>query len=194
MEQARLSENYQLTGSKLEIVTYPDAVLKKKATEVVEFGEHLKELVFNMAYTMYHAPGIGLAAPQINQSSRVFVMDTHYKREETFERSEEYELSGLSPLVFINPVITSFEGETVYEEGCLSLPGVFAEVTRKDTIHVDYFSLDGNKQSATLEGLDSICFQHELDHLEGIVFIDHLSPFKKNFYSKKLTKLKRKNV
>ena len=116
----KILENYKLNCKELEIYTYPDPVLTKVAEEVTEFGDQLKELCINMLYTMYHAPGIGLAAPQIGLSKRIFVIDVDYQRDETEEGSEEYTLSEFNPKIFINPVIKEKLGETVYQEGCLS--------------------------------------------------------------------------
>ncbi len=114
-------ENYQLEGDELTVITYPDPVLTTKAVEVETFDEDLKLLCKNMLFTMYHAPGIGLAAPQIGISKRIFVIDVDYKRTEVSEDSDEYTMSNFNPLVFINPVIKTTIGETIYQEGCLSL-------------------------------------------------------------------------
>lgn len=187
----KLLENYELKGDLLEIHTYPDPVLTKVAEEVTEFNEELKTLCMNMLYTMYHAPGIGLAAPQIGISKRIFVIDTDYKREETEEDSGEYTLSEFKPRIFINPTFTETDGETTYQEGCLSLPGVYEDVKRFDKITVEYQDTDGNKQKIDADELLSICIQHENDHLNGIVFIDKLSTLKKNFIRKKLIKAKK---
>ena len=121
----KILENYVCEGDLLNIHTYPDPVLTKKAEEVVEFNEELKTLCKNMLYTMYNAPGIGLAAPQIGLSKRVFVIDVDYNREETSEDSGEYTLSDFNPMIFINPIIKEKVGQTTYQEGCLSLPGVY---------------------------------------------------------------------
>lgn len=186
-----ITENYKLEGEKLKIHTYPDPVLTTKATDVEEFNEELKTLCKNMLYTMYHAPGIGLAAPQVGLSKRIFVVDVDFDREETSEDSGEYELSNFHPKVFINPVIKEKDGEIVYQEGCLSLPGVFEDVKRFEKIVVEYQDTDGNKHEMTATELLSICIQHENDHLDGIVFLDRLSVLKKNFFKKKLTKAKK---
>ncbi len=189
MEQ--ILENYQLKGELLSIHTYPDPVLTKVAEEVTEFNQELKDLCLDMLYTMYNAPGIGLAAPQIGISKRIFVIDVDYNREETSEGSGEYNLSNFNPKIFINPKIESKEGETTYQEGCLSLPGVYEDVKRFDHIVVSYQDTDGNNQSIDAKELLGICIQHENDHLDGIVFIDRLSPLKKNFFKKKLIKAKK---
>lgn len=189
----KITENYALEGKLLDIHTYPDPVLTKVAEEVApeEFNQDLKELCKNMLYTMYHAPGIGLAAPQIGISKRIFVIDVDYDREETSEGSGEFNLSNFNPKVFINPVIKEKEGETTYQEGCLSLPGVYEDVKRFESIVVEYQNTDGEKKEISADELFSICIQHENDHLDGIVFIDRLSGLKKNFFKKKLLKQKR---
>jgi peptide deformylase len=185
-------ENYQLEGTSLPIVTYPEPVLSKVALPVSKFDKDLELLVKNMLYTMYHAPGVGLAAPQIGESIRLFVLDVSYDREEITNAAgkEEYRLSGFSPMVFINPVITGTSGSTTYEEGCLSVPGIYEEVKRHKTIHVKYQDLVGNFHELEADDMLSICIQHENDHLDGVVFIERLSNLKKNFYKKKIAKEK----
>lgn len=185
-------DNYELKGDQLPIVKYPEPVLSKVAAPVTDFSPKLKQLVKDMLFTMYHAPGIGLAAPQVGESLRLFVLDVDYDREEITSASgeEEYRLSGFNPKVFINPVITGTSGTTTYEEGCLSVPGVYEEVKRYKEIHVKYQDLDGNFHEMTADDLLAICIQHENDHLDGIVFIERLSNLKKNFYKKKLIKEK----
>lgn len=187
----KLLENYELSGTLLNIHTYPDPVLTKIAQKVEKFDEELKTLCLNMLYTMYHAPGIGLAAPQVGISQRIFVIDVEYDREETSEDSGEYTLSNFKPLIFINPIIKDSSGEKTYQEGCLSLPGVYEDVKRFDEITVEYQDTDGNTHEISATELLCICIQHENDHLEGIVFLDRLSPLKKNFFKKKLIKAKK---
>ncbi len=184
-------ENYKLEGELLNIHTYPDPVLTKVADEVTEFDESLKSLCKNMLYTMYNAPGIGLAAPQIGLSKRIFVVDIDYSREETAEDSGEYTLGDFNPRVFINPIIKEKDGEIKYQEGCLSLPGVYEDVKRFEKIVVEYQDTNGNKHEIEAEELLSICIQHENDHLDGIVFLERLSPLKKSFFKKKLMKAKK---
>lgn len=187
----KLLENYTLDGELLNIHTYPDPVLTTVAEEVTEFDSNLKSLCKNMLYTMYHAPGIGLAAPQIGLSKRIFVIDIDYQREETSEDSGEYTLSDFNPKIFINPKISSKEGEITYQEGCLSLPGIFEDVKRFEKIEVEYQNTDGEIQKISADELLSICIQHENDHLDGIVFIERLSNLKKSFFKKKLIKAKK---
>jgi peptide deformylase len=185
-------EKYKLSGEELQIVTYPDPILSQKASVVTEFGTKLEKLVENMLFTMYHAPGIGLAAPQVGESIRLFVLDVDYDREEiTNSRGEEeWRLSAFNPKVLINPVITGTSGTTTYEEGCLSVPGVYEEVKRHLTVHVKYQNLKGEYQELEADDMLSICIQHENDHLDGVVFIERLSNLKKNFYKKKMIKEK----
>jgi peptide deformylase len=193
MSNDKLCQNYRLDGKILDIHTYPDPILTKVASPVTKFDQELEELCKNMLFTMYHAPGIGLAAPQIGKSLRLFVLDVDYKRE-TIERadgSEDFELSEFKPMIFINPIIKSKDGETLYQEGCLSVPGVYEEVKRFEKIVVEYQNLKGEPQTLEADGLLAICLQHENDHLDGIVFIERLSAFKKNFFKKKLTKNKK---
>jgi peptide deformylase len=185
-------ENYKLEGEKLPIVTYPDPVLSAKALPVTDFGPDLNKLIKNMLFTMYHAPGIGLAAPQVGISQRIFVLDVDYDREviTNAEGRDEVRMSNFNPMVFINPIITGTSGTTTYEEGCLSVPGVYVDVKRYQTIHVKYQNLKGETLEIEADDLLSICLQHENDHLDGIVFIERLSNLKKNFYKKKMKKEK----
>lgn len=184
--------NYELSGDELNILTYPDPVLSKVAIPVTDFNQDLKHLVENMLYTMYHAPGIGLAAPQVGESIRLFVLDVDFDREEVTTSSGkiEHRLSGFNPKVFINPVITGTSGTILYEEGCLSVPGVYEEVKRHKSIHVKYQDLEGNFHELEADDMMAICIQHENDHLDGIVFIERLSNLKKTFYKKKMLKEK----
>lgn len=190
----QVTKNYQLSGNFIEVVRYPDPILKKVAKEIIEFDDNLQKLATDMLYTMYKSPGIGLAAPQIAESLRMFVIDVNYKRESITHPDGTHgtQLLGFDPYVFINPVIVETEGEKMNEEGCLSLPGVFEEIKRYEKIKVEFQNTQGEKQSVEADGLFSICIQHELDHLNGKVFIDHLSPFKKAFYKKRLLKEKKK--
>lgn len=185
-------ENYKLEGSDLPILTYPDPILSKVADPVTQFGPELEKLVNDMLFTMYHAPGIGLAAPQVGEGLRLFVLDVDYDREVVTNSSgkEEIRLSGFQPMVLINPVITGTSGTTTYEEGCLSVPGVYEEVKRFESIHVKYQDLKGEFHELEAHDMLAICIQHENDHLDGIVFIERLSNLKKNFYKKKMLKEK----
>jgi peptide deformylase len=185
-------ENYNLEGEKLSIVTYPDPVLSTVATPVTEFTPDLEQLVKDMLFTMYHAPGIGLAAPQVGVGKRLFVLDVDYDREVITNSAgdDEVRMSNFRPLVLINPIITGTSGTTTYEEGCLSVPGVYEEVKRHKAIHVKYQNLKGETLELEADDMLAICIQHENDHLDGIVFIERLSNLKKNFYKKKMLKEK----
>lgn len=187
-------ENYSLEGNKLELEIFPSAVLKKKAKVVEHFDDDLRQLCKDMLYTMYKSPGIGLAAPQIGKSIRLFAMDTDYSRENISadEDDPKFVLDNFNPMIIINPVITFSEGEEIYEEGCLSLPGIYEDVKRSTDIKIEYQDMFGEKQTLESNELQAICIQHEIDHLDGIVFIQRLSLLKKNILTKKLTKQKQR--
>lgn len=186
--------NYKLEGEKLSIFTYPAPVLKKVAKPVTEFNDELHTLVKNMLYTMYHAPGIGLAAPQVGVSIKMFVLDIWFNREKITlaDGSEEFRLSEFSPMVFINPVLKNQSGEIIHEEGCLSVPGIYEDVKRAELVTVEYQDLSGNTHELDADELLSVCLQHENDHLEGIVFIERLSFLKKQLLEKKFLKQQQK--
>ena len=160
--------------STLPILEYPDPRLRTRAVPVTVFDVRLKKLVDDMFQTMYEAPGIGLAASQVDVHQRLIVMDVSKDRTE--------------PLVFINPEIITREGVWMNEEGCLSVPGIFEEVQRAETITVCARKVDGTAFEMRLEGLVSICLQHEMDHLEGKLFVDYLSDLKRERIRKKLEK------
>ena len=163
--------------AQLPILEFPDPRLRTKAAPVDP--AHLAQPAFqqrldDMFDTMYEAPGIGLAASQVDVHQRFMVIDV------TEDKSR--------PLVFVNPRIVARQGEQVYQEGCLSVPGIYADVTRSDVITVE--ALDRNAQPFTLEvdGVLAVCIQHEMDHLEGKLFVDYLSPLKREMVRKKLAK------
>ncbi len=187
-------ENYQLEGDMLPIYTYPEPVLAQVAKPVTVFDDKLEKLVRDMLFTMYHAPGIGLAAPQVGLSQRLFVVDVDYDREEITkpDGSEGMEYTNLRPQVFINPKFSNKKGETLNQEGCLSVPDVYEDVERFETITVEYQDLKGKTHKMDADELLAICLQHENDHLDGIVFIDRLSPLKKKFFKSKLLKEKKR--
>jgi peptide deformylase len=186
-------QNYKLTGEKLKIFTYPAPVLKKVAEPVTKFDDELRQLIKDMFFTMYHAPGIGLAAPQVGKSIRLFVMDIDFDREEVTNSNGEVEnrYSNFNPMVFINPVFKKKTGEQIYEEGCLSVPGVYEEVKRAEEVIVEFQDMWGNSHSLEAHGLLAVCLQHENDHLDGIVFLDRLSMIKRNLLTKKFLKSKK---
>ena len=159
------------------ILTEPNTLLRQVSQPVEQVGEPEKELMNDMLETMYAANGIGLAAIQIGVPKRIIVMD--------LSKEENKKL----PMYFVNPVITKKNNEkTTYEEGCLSVPNQFAEIDRSSKCEVEYLDYNGNKQNLQAEGLLATCIQHEIDHLEGILFIDYLSKLKKAFIIKKLSK------
>jgi peptide deformylase len=173
----------------LKILHFPNPELKKKSVPVEQFDQELEHFVQDMILTMYHAPGIGLAAAQVGVHKRLFVIDLEYEREKVIhEGVEQYKLTDLNPLVFINPIIKNGKGEYLGEEGCLSLPGIFDKVKRKKTITVEYQDIKGDSHSLEASDLFAACIQHENDHLDGKVFIENLSSLKLNFYRKKIIK------
>ena len=160
----------------IPIITIPDPVLRKVATPVTEITDGVRQLLTDMAETMYDAPGIGLAAPQINISQRLIVMDCG--------KDETPDL-----LKMINPEIISRSEElAVLEEGCLSIPDQTADVERPAVVEVKYTDIAGRKQRLTCEGLLAACVQHEIDHLNGVLFIDHLSRLKRDIIVRRFMK------
>lgn len=188
------NQDQNITGKNLKIYTYPSPILLKKAEAVTLFDEQLKRLSQDMLKTMYDAPGIGLACPQIGKSIRMFVMDIDYDRDVIVkaDESEEVKLTNFNPRVIINPLISDKKGELCYEEGCLSVPGVYEEIKRAENIKLTYQDLNGVTQTLEAEGTLAVCIQHETDHLEGIVFIERLSMLKRNIIKKKIIKEKKR--
>ncbi len=158
----------------LPILRFPDARLKKIAAPVEKIDDGIRTLVADMAETMYEAPGIGLAATQVNIHKQVVVIDTSEEKNQL--------------LVLINARITHKDGLQVYEEGCLSVPGIYDKVERAAQVTVEYLDLEGQLQSLSTDGLLAVCIQHELDHLQGKVFVDHLSQLKQLRIKNKLAK------
>ncbi len=187
MSTENFLENYKCEGELLEILTYPHPILLKKAEKITEFNDELRTLCKNMLYTMYKAPGVGLAAPQVGKSIRLFVIDVDYEREKVTraDGSEDYNLSEFNPLIVINPVIKEKDGEQIYEEGCLSVPGIYEEVKRAEHLVLVYQDMWGKEQTLDATELKAVCIQHENDHLDGIVFLERLSLLKKKFAKKK---------
>ncbi|EEX09822.1 peptide deformylase [Ruegeria lacuscaerulensis ITI-1157] len=166
---------------KRNILIHPDPRLKKVCAPVDDLSDELRALADDMLETMYDAPGIGLAAPQIGVLERLIVLDC-VKEEGATPR----------PLVMFNPEIISASDETsVYEEGCLSIPDQFAEVTRPAEVEVAWMDQNGKAQRETFDGLWATCVQHEIDHLNGKLFIDYLKPLKRQMITRKMVKLKR---
>jgi peptide deformylase len=160
----------------LKIYTYPEPVLRKKAKLIEDIDEDLQNLIDNMLHTMYAAPGIGLAANQVGEPRRVIVFDRCPGKE------------GQEPCVLINPEIVLCENEIIYEEACLSVIDFAAEVTRNAQVKVKGVDRHGNPVEIEAEDLLAICLQHEIDHLNGVLFIDHISTLKRAIYKKKLKK------
>ena len=162
------------------IIIEPDPILRKKSTTLETVDDSIRKILDDMLQTMYNAPGIGLAAVQIGILKRLIVIDVSKKEEEK------------KPLFLINPEITYQSEETsIYEEGCLSLPDHFAEIERPAKCKINYIDYHGKKAELEAEGLLSTCVQHEIDHLNGILFIDYLSKLKKDMIIKKLVKQKK---
>ena len=183
-----------------EILEVPDARLKTVSTPVETFDDELKTLVADMFETMYDAPGIGLAAIQVGVPLRVLVIDlqpddpdaepevctAHGGHHHTHQPTKK------EPRVFINPeILNPSEDLSFYQEGCLSVPEIFADVERPTTIRARWQDLDGKVHEEDMDGLMATCLQHEMDHLEGILFIDHLSRLKRSMALKKLEKMRR---
>jgi peptide deformylase len=159
-----------------KICVYPDPVLRRHAQPIDSIDENIRELAEQMIETMYGAPGIGLAANQVGELVRLIVFDLHPGKE------------GRSPCVLINPEIVSMEGEIVYEEACLSVVDFSAEVSRRSHVKVKGYDLNGKPLEIETNGLTAICLQHEIDHLDGILYIDHISSLKRAMYKKRLKK------
>lgn len=161
----------------LPILEFPDPRLRTKARPVARHEPALARLIDEMLETMYAAPGIGLAATQVDAHIRLVVMDVSDEKNE--------------PRVFINPEILEASGVQVYQEGCLSVPGIFADVERAERLRLRARDRDFNEFELEADGLLAVCIQHELDHLEGKVFVDYLSPFKREQVRKRLEKARR---
>jgi len=175
----------------LPIVGYGDPVLRKKGVELTKEYPELKQLIENMFDTMYNAHGVGLAAPQVGLSLRLFVVDTTaFVDNDELSKQEKEAVKGFKK-AFINPEIKKEEGAFwSFNEGCLSIPGIHEDVVRHDTITIEYFDENFAKQTETFDGLKARVIQHEYDHIEGILFTDKISPFKKRLIQKKLKNIK----
>ena len=163
------------------ILIHPNPKLKKVCEPVLEIDDSLIELSDDMLETMYHAPGIGLAAPQIGVLNRIIVMDC-----------EKDDAANRKPIVMINPeIVYSSDEESTYEEGCLSIPEQFAEIKRPTSVQVRWLDTNGTEQEQEFQGLWSTCVQHEIDHLDGKLFIDYLGTIKRQLITRKMQKFKR---
>jgi peptide deformylase len=163
--------------ARLDILEFPDPRLRTKAQPVTVFDDRLRQLAADMLETMYAANGIGLAATQVNVHQRLFVTDISDERDR--------------PQVLVNPRIVDKRGEQVYQEGCLSFPGIYADVQRAGWIRAEAEDLDGHTFTLEAEGLMAVCIQHELDHLDGKVFVDYLSTLKRSMLLKRMEKQRR---
>jgi peptide deformylase len=164
----------------LNILHYPDPRLRTKAKAITEFDSKLKTLISDMFETMYEAPGIGLAATQVNVHKRLLVMDVSEEKNE--------------PKVLINPEILNSEGDEEMDEGCLSVPGYYETVRRAEKISVRAQDANGEFFELTADGLEAVCIQHEIDHLEGKLFVDYISALKRDRIRKKLEKQKKQEA
>jgi peptide deformylase len=164
--------------ARLPIIEFPDPRLRTVARPVADVDTRIRQLIDDMFETMYAAPGIGLAATQVDVHERLLVLDV--------SEDKSY------PMVFINPEILESEGSQVYQEGCLSVPGIYADVKRADKVRVRALDRDGQPFELSADGLLAVCIQHEMDHLAGKVFVDYLSPLKRELVRKKLAKQQRR--
>ena len=165
---------------KLEILTYPNPLLREVSVPVKKFGPELKVLADNMLETMYDANGIGLAAAQVGELIQMLVIDIRSRDPESPDELSLLESKIKQPLVLINPVILNGTGKTTYDEGCLSVPSFFETVERFEKVEVKAFDVTGKEFTFTTDGLLAIVIQHEMDHLAGTLFIDHISFTKSN--------------
>ncbi|MHA7628465.1 peptide deformylase [Corallococcus sp. M7] len=161
-----------------EILIWPDPILKQKAKPVAKVDDKVRALIKDMFETMYAAEGVGLAAPQVGILQRIIVLDTRPQQPDS------------KPLAMINPEFVALEGETTYTEGCLSIPGEAEDVDRAAVATVRYLDEEGQEQTLRCDGLLAIAVQHETDHLDGTVFVDHVSTLKREFIRKRMKKLK----
>ena len=171
-----------------KILTEPNKILREKSLKVENVDQDIQRLMDDMLETLYAAPGIGLAAIQVGVAKRVIVMDVSRDRDKDKEPKK-------NPMYFVNPeIIWKSEKKFTYEEGCLSVPNQFAEIDRPKQCHVKHLDYNGNLKELKADGLLATCIQHEIDHLEGILFIDYLSKLKKSMIIKRLSKQKKENV
>ena len=171
-----------------KILTVPNKILREKSLRVENVDKDIQRLWDDMLETLYAAPGIGLAAIQVGVAKRIIVMDINRNRDRDKEPKK-------NPIYFVNPeIIWKSEDKFIYEEGCLSVPNQFAEIDRPKQCHVKHLDYNGQPQELKADGLLSTCIQHEIDHLEGILFIDYLSKLKKEMIIKKLSKQTKESV
>lgn len=166
--------------ARLPILTAPNKLLKRQALPVLIVDDSIRHLMMDMADTMYHAQGIGLAAPQVGVRQRIIVIDVHYCQQD----------GNKNPIFMANPEIIHQEGEIIWNEGCLSVPDLTSEVTRAANIQVKGLNQHGETVLIQANDILAVCFQHEIDHLNGILFIDHISSLKRSIIMQKLKKKK----
>ena len=175
-----------------KILTEPNKILREKSLRVENVDKDIQRLMDDMLETLYAAPGIGLAAIQVGVAKRVIVMDISRDRDRDRDKDKEPKKN---PMYFVNPeIVWKSEDKFTYEEGCLSVPNQFAEINRPKQCHVKHLDYNGQPQELKADGLLSTCIQHEIDHLEGILFIDYLSKLKKEMIIKKLSKQTKESV
>jgi len=184
----------------LPLVLAPDPLLKKISQKVDKVDDNLREFLQQMVQTMYHEGGVGLAGVQVGLLKRVLVMDIdyeildhhrHHHHDNEEQNYEEFEIKNANPQYFINPeIIESSPEKSSFKEGCLSFPGARAEVIRPESVTVKFLDIDGQERVQRYDGISATCIQHEIDHLNGITFIDRISPLKKEVILKKLKKHK----
>jgi peptide deformylase len=165
----------------MKIITYPDPILKKKADPIINIDGKAQDLIDNMSKLMYQVSGIGLAANQIGVAKRVIIFDINYKEK------------GKDLTVLINPTIVLAEDKVVFEEGCLSVPDFQGKITRKKHLQVQGVDRHGKPINIEAEDLTAICIQHEIDHLDGTLILDHVSHLKRNLYKRKVEKLMKRS-
>ncbi|MEL6744008.1 MAG: peptide deformylase [Pseudomonadota bacterium] len=184
----------------LPLIHLPDPVLRRVSKPVERVDDDLRTFLDSMLDTMYDAPGIGLAAVQVGEPIRVFTVDCAKRSDDEAEAADdtaqrgETEEKDRSPIFLINPEIVAFSDDrAIYEEGCLSIPDYYADVERPAACTVKYLDRDGKEQMLEADGLLSVCIQHEMDHLDGKLFIDHLSKLKREMVVRKFTKIAKQN-
>ncbi len=164
----------------LPILHFPDERLRRQAQPVPDVNDEIRRLMDDMLETMYDAPGVGLAAPQVDVVKRVIVVDVSEERD--------------APLAMVNPEVIAREGVEVMEEGCLSVPGIYENVERAASVRIRYLDRSGQADEVDAEGLLAVCLQHEIDHLDGKLFVDYLTEIKRQRIKKKLEKARRHNL
>lgn len=167
------------TGELLPVRILGDQILRQKAGEIGQITDEIRDFAYDLIYTMYERDGVGLAAPQVGKSIRMFAADPWWTREDVEKK----------PLILINPTIEASSGESVNQEGCISVPGIFADVVRPSSITISFTDLDGNRNILDLQGFEAIVMQHEYDHLDGTLFIDRISLISKLRLKRRLKEL-----